>query len=207
MDAIIECYKGKCGLPCSRHSFVCSGRQRGAWKTDYLPKGCSLTFNKTDERNLRTVLQYRLGGQAIEKTKFNTNTQKTEAVNKSYLRTNPRHITWSRNFAGRIHRSVHQLNCGKANSTLELLQAVDATPAPNSKVITAMKREQSREEYYRDYNKSLTTKQRRAHLRRDRYKLYDEKNAGTVPVTYSKGLTDPRLKLYKKTDHSYSKFS
>ena len=73
-DAIIECYRGACGKPCRRYSFVCGGAITKCWDKSYLPKGVALNISDIDETKLRMCISHRLGKAALAKTKFNTNT-------------------------------------------------------------------------------------------------------------------------------------
>ena len=110
VDAIIACYSGRCGKPCSQHSLVCAGLQSKRWNhTSYtrFMRGDSLQPSDSDIRMLRSAIEIRLGPNAVKSQEFNTNTQMSEATNRTFSRTNPKGVTFSKNFESRIHSTVH----------------------------------------------------------------------------------------------------
>ena len=109
-----------------KHSLVCSGRKKGAWKAKFLPSGSTLKPNEDDLRKVRDCFQLRLAPDALNKTKLNTNTQKNESVNRTITKTNPKFSTWTSTLAGRIHGAVHMRNCGVDKSIRQRCSAVGA---------------------------------------------------------------------------------
>ena len=120
-DSVVECYHGNHAI-CNTYSFVCIAKTNTTWlqRSDYLyadftvkPGGDSLVM-------LRKCVEYRLGQGMLEKTRLNTNTQKCEATNRSFQRSLPKYLTFSRIFSGRSHslgESVFKL-CKAAGSTI-----------------------------------------------------------------------------------------
>jgi hypothetical protein len=207
-DAIINCYRGDCGKSCRRHSLVCGGSKLKRWQRFQLP---SLNIEKDDELILRKIISMRLGRDAIIKTRRNSSTQKTEAVHRSYSSTNPKSITCSRNFPGRIHTAVHKLNSGIAKSTIERCRAVGAPLTPGSKVVQTLKQEEKRERYQAHRKKQQDYRTRRCSLRCERYNLHEQKTQSNE-ITYQSGMMEnlqtirlPRLPKKAKTDHNYVK--
>ena len=88
IDAIIDCYDGICGTNCRKHSFCCKGRKRSKWDHSYL-NDCNrpLCLSENDKQQIRVTLNTRLGKDAVEKTRFNTNTQYSEAAHRAYTST------------------------------------------------------------------------------------------------------------------------
>ena len=130
VDAIISCYRGN-HASCSKHSFMCDG-DKNKWKAPFLKKDTIIKCTKKDEASLRNCLNYRLGRQILNDTKFHTNTQKSEATNRVYNLRNPRNLTFARNCSGRIHSAVHQINNGPSQSLCLQLEAVGAPITANS---------------------------------------------------------------------------
>ena len=98
-DCLVQCYSGNCRL-CMSYSLVCKGDSMRS----YLPKEHSKVFmSLEDKQKLRTCLALRFSRAAIESTKFNSNTQKCEAVNRAYIKSVPKSVTYSRNYLSLIH--------------------------------------------------------------------------------------------------------
>lgn len=215
-DAIIECYKGHHQL-CKKHSFVCDGSLTGKWNATFLPENCDITPTRKDESLLRECIDYRIGQKTVTDTMFLTNTQKSEGVNRAFSLRNPKNTTYSRNFSGRIHSAVHQMNNGPGQSLSLQLQAVGAPITPGSRIARQLKQKQKRHAYIKNYLRSKYARLRRCKLRIYKYKLYDmqSKKKSSV-VHYKKGLIDntkdnsiktvkPATRGQAITDHSYCK--
>ena len=127
VDAILLCYTGE-HSSYVRNSYACTGRKKGIWKVSFLPVGVYLTPSSSDLHKLRSLVmyRYRLGRPAIQATKFKTDTQRVESVNRAYSRTNPKNVTWSRTVPARMYSAAHMLNLGFGNSTLSRLEALGA---------------------------------------------------------------------------------
>lgn len=202
-DAIVNCYRGNHGS-CKKHSYACGGKFKNLWPISFLPHGLSLQINGQDETRLRELIGLRLGVKAVEMTKFNTNTQKCESVNRAFSRTNPKNITWSRTVSGRIHTAVHMLNSGFANSTVKRLEAVGAPLSRGTRVIQQLKTVQRRTQYYRDYKKTLKYKYSRAQSRYKLYRLHKNVTSVKKPRTYKRDCEISKVQNHSM-DHSYSK--
>ena len=169
MDAIISCYQGN-HASCSKHSFVCDG-DKNKWKAPFLKKDTIIKCTQKDEASLRNCLNYRLGRQILNDTKFNTNRQKSEAANRVYNLRNPRNLTFARNFSGRIHSAVHQINNGPSQSLCLHLEAIGAPITANSRVAHQLKSKGKKHRYNKDYKKTEYAKTRRSTLRINKYRL------------------------------------
>jgi len=109
VDANIACYSGRCGKPCSQHSLVCAGLQTKRWNhTSYtrFMRGDSLQPSDSDIRMLRSAIEIRLGRNAVKSQEFNTNTQMSEATNRTFSRTNLKVVP-----SVRILRAVFTVQC------------------------------------------------------------------------------------------------
>lgn len=191
-DAIIECYQGNC-TTCKRHSFVCKGPQH-SWKRPYLDNRIykSEFINPTDGDKilLKKCLDIRLGQNAIPKTQLNTNQNKCEGANRGLMKGNPKHLTFPRNFPGRVHACVHSMNNGPGTSLSKLCAAVGAPITPHSNVTTALEQMDLTKIRNKETKKGTKYKQHRAQLREEKYKHYDIAKA---EACYSTGLADKNM--------------
>ena len=119
-------------------------------------------------------VDYSLGTKILQKTKFNTNTQKCEAVNRCLRQSLPEH-TFSRNFVGRAHSTIHSINNGPAESVLQLSQNMVCSFSPGSKVVKSMKQMQENRCRHRLRKKSIKYKNKikRCQTRKSLYALYE----------------------------------
>ena len=138
-DSVVECYHGNHAL-CNIYSFVCMAKTNTTWlqRSHYLhadftvkPGGDSLVM-------LRKCVEYHLGQGMLEKTRLNTNTQKCEATNRSFRRSLPKYLTFARNFSGRTHSAVHNINNGPAESVFKLCKAAGSTIHGGTRVCQAL---------------------------------------------------------------------
>ncbi|KAK3596404.1 hypothetical protein CHS0354_019003 [Potamilus streckersoni] len=148
VDAIVQCYQGDHSL-CTDNSYAC----KGDWleKSPYLPFSFKEHVTKQSEGILRDCINYRLGPLNLEKTKFNTNSQKVEAANRVLRRSLPRNITWTRNFPGRAHSAVHSLNNGPGESILKLCNAIGCSIKSGTRVAQTLAQEQKFFTRYKAY--------------------------------------------------------
>ena len=169
IDAVIKCYSGDCSL-CSKHSFVCSGKSHRF----LLPLYTKLNFtNPEDIQLFRACLNYRLGRKAVDLTQLNSNTQKVESVNRTYQKTNPKTVTWIRNFPSRIHSAVHLRNNSFAKSTQSKMSSLGLRPSP--RIIEYLQRKDSSIKTRLLYNKSTKHRKFLYQKRKNIYALYDMK--------------------------------
>ncbi|XP_041347196.1 uncharacterized protein LOC121367109, partial [Gigantopelta aegis] len=166
IDSIVACVSGNCSTLCQRHSFVCSGRRIKAWKPAYLPADSVLKMKEGDKELLRKCLELRLGKTALLKTKLNTNTQKVESVNRAYTRTNPKQVTFYRNFEARIHSAAHMLNKGILKSTVTRCQLVGAPLTGRIHALAELKARECEDRYHATRKKTTRYRSRRNYLRK-----------------------------------------
>ena len=208
-DAIIACYNNECGSTCKKYSLVCGGRKAKKFKNPYYNTlRWPLNITAADEKKLRQMISIRLGPSALKSTHKATSTQKAEAINRSYNRTNPKNITFSRNFSSRIHSAVHLVNNGLSCSIVKKTQAVGAPITAGSKVAKSLLSASRREQYKKLNSKSNKSKVNRALCRARRYKLYDKKiETNSSKKTYYRKDANIAELLPKKTfkEHNYSK--
>jgi hypothetical protein len=192
VDAIIDCYQGNCEN-CSKHSYVCKGPNK-PWprpylntKQDYKSQVSFIQPNSDDITKLRNAIEIRLGQEAISKTFLNTNQNKCEAVNRGLSKGVPKHITFTRNYPGRVHACIHAMNNLPGTSICQLCQVVGAPIAPRSGVSRALERLDIIKTADQKRKKSEDYKEKRAKLRQDRYIHHDFKLA---EMCYSKEQAD-----------------
>ena len=134
IETILMCYKGYCGYSCKVNSFVCAGLPHNHWQKSYIARGEIFKMTCDDVDKIEKCIKILLGPQSLNMVRFLTSTQKSEAVNRSHRRCNPKNVTHSRNFAGRAHISAHMRNHGFANSALLVTQNLGAGVTPGSSV-------------------------------------------------------------------------
>jgi hypothetical protein len=195
-SAIIKCYQGNCSL-CRQHSFVCPD----SWDSSYLPGHFEIYPSSSDETQLLKCIKMRLGEEALRKTYLKTSTQKCEAFNRTLSRTNPKILTFKRNFAGRIHSAAHLVNCGIASSTIQKCARVGAPLQTGTRVVTQLQKEEKRIQYIREKMKSTAYRHRRQENRKKRYQSYFVKKE---KIQYRKGLCDECPAMQ---DHEYAAIS
>jgi hypothetical protein len=101
IETILMCYKGYCGYSCRVNSFVCVGLPHNHWQKSYIARGATFKMTCDDVDKIEKCIKILLGPQSLNMVRFLTSTQKSEAVNRSHRRCNPKNVTHSRNFAGR----------------------------------------------------------------------------------------------------------
>ena len=195
IDCIEHCYGGDCSL-CEKYSFTCRGGEK------YLmPPSIELDFSDDRDRHiLRELLNFRLGRKAVLLCKFNSNTQKVESVNRTYQKTNPKLVTWTRNFRGRIHSGVHLRNNGIKNSTLAKMKHLGIEPTTS--VVKELERMEKKQKLRLDCKKTVAYRRRLKVRIISRYRKYDRSKAAKLCSHYKKGITMPSLSF---GEHSYCK--
>ena len=201
-EAIAACYQGN-HAKCIKHSLACKGGKKN-WvqRSPYLEQFSNFKIIASDENTeyLLKCINYRLGPSMLRKTKFNTNSQKSEAVNKCLRRSLPRDTTFGRNFAGRAHSAVHSVNLGAAESIVTLTEKLGCAPTPRSKVAVALKKKRDKQIMHAEYKLTPKYKANRASKTRKMFRLHEKKNK---EAQYSKGM----LLRHKQQapEHNYSK--
>ena len=194
INAIILCYQGDHSL-CVRHSYACTGLKKGTWKVSFLPAGVYLTPSVSDLEKLKHLVMYRLGQPAIQATRFKTDTQRVESVNRSYSRTNPKNVTWCRNVTGRLHSAVHMLNLGFGNSTLARLETLGAPITHGSTQVKQLRSVTTQFEYNKKYTGSIKYKQARRERRHTLEWLHRHKKS-KGRVSYKRDCDNQKLLNY-----------
>ena len=211
-EMVVSCLQGN-HTHCRKQSLVCQGveSERRVWRYSYLPPSTRLNCTTGDVEMLRECVRYRLSKKTLEQTKFNTNTQKVEAVNRAYSLRNPKNITSSRNFHGRIHSTALEVNRGTGEAIVMQAEAVGAPIVPGSPVAHQLYTIQKSGSDLKQYKRTEQHKRRRCERRFARYRLYDAKKHS---VDYESGLLDSESVRSKPKnisnapscyDHSYCK--
>ena len=206
-DALIQCYGGKCGTLCSKYSLLCKGTKTRKWKHEYMQFMYGkksgekiLEMTEADEDVLRAIIAMRFSPKAIQMTRFNTNTQKSESVNRVFTRTNPKQVTFKRNFPGRVHSGVHLSNHGIGESTILKCEKAGAPIVKGSKVARMLRSEQTSEKRRSSYHASPKAKMQRKLARRKQYARYSRK---CEQDTYRKNMLD-NIQFTLRKEHTYA---
>ncbi len=208
-DAVLQCTLGNHSL-CKKYSFVCTGRKRRLWKREFLPQSIVLCPCEEDIEKLRAVIEYRLSKQAVLSVKQNKHTQKCEAVNRAYTRSNPKHITFTRNFKSRVHAAAHLLNNDLASSVLKKCESIRAPLPHGSKPVKRLISDAKTIKQMKDVGNSDRHRKQRACRRKLNYKIYDKCKAQEAEC-YEKNRFDNmsdearKAKKKKKPDHCYAR--
>lgn len=204
-DAIVNCIQGD-HSDCRKHSFACKG-PRKPYKFKYLNSSIKLLCSTKDLGVLRDCLLFRLSRAAVMSTRFNTSTQKTEAVNRAYSLRNPKNLTFSRNYKLRVHSTAHQVNNGHGDSMRKQCKAVGSPIVARSRVDRNLQAKQQRQQYQSVYRKTQQFKTNRSNKRINKYKLYDNKEEH--PTYQSELLNFDTINENKKRNkyaiHTYCK--
>ena len=203
IDAVMECVQGICGKKCRKNS-ACSGRVRGRfhWRhrrftaQRYVP----IELTESDKQALKVCLSIRLGKEAVDMQRFNTSTQKSESVHRTFSKTNPRQLTSKRNFPARIHSGINIRNYGLPRSTLLKCQAAGALHTRGTIVARKLAMRERVGEMRKAWTSSHRHRQSRLRCKAALYRAYLRK---TAKETYKKDM----LAVSKKSvqsEHSYA---
>ena len=189
-EATIQCYKGNCTL-CETDSLVCNGKEGKPWPKLFVPadlKG-GIIMTPDDEELLRSLINFRLGPEALNKVYCQSSTQKNEAFNRSLQKYNPKLVTFPRMWTGRVHSTVLNLNEGFKKASEQLLECAGHKISEDVKQLIC-KRDQ-KIKFHQAHQKKYSVKVRRIQ-RRAQWKTLHEKTRGdcTEPG-YSKGKELP----------------
>lgn len=215
-DAIVDCYRGCC-QSCEEHSYVCSQEKPCFRKyldinPDLRRKRAFIHPQSEDLTKLRSLIAIRLGPGAIYKTMTNSTQNKCEAANRGIKKAVPGHITYRRNYRGRVHSAVHSMNHGIGKSTIELCEAASAPIGDTSSVKKALQSMDKRSTYQQQYKKSIEYKERRRSRIQENFKMYDKKKESQQGYSRYGALQDvvpalyvpPRRVVPPLEDHGYS---
>lgn len=190
---LIQCYQGDCSQ-CNEYSYVCGSKHgEHRWDKPYVMRDCLINPTSEDEVLLLSCIAVRLGPSAIRSTKLNTNSQKSEAIHRSYSRCNPKIVTFSRNFPSRIHSATHLVNSGIGTSTKQKCAAVGSPIFDGTRVSRQLQVNEKRTLYHSNRQKTELYKVRRSGFMRKKFSSYQNK---IDELHYAKGLLD--------TDHDYA---
>ena len=141
-------------------------------------------MKKTDCVVLRAILGKRLGQDGVSKTWKGDTTQKVEALHRMYIKTNPKSVTYIRNYRARILRSVLVNNLGFDNSTTLILQKVGHSIC--GKVTQKMKAWQRQRNKNALYHKKAKYRKTRIKKTEGQYWFYGKK--GEIGNKYKKNV-------------------
>ena len=200
-EAIVSCYEGDHTL-CVMHSFVCGGTDETKWTKPHLPEDMKdLDMTDEDKGVIRQMIKFRIGPAAVSLTRYNTTSQKSEAVNRAINKMNPKDITKSRNFEGSVHSAVLNVNNRKSNAIAMKAEAMGVPITPRSRVARQLLAEDKQDLKEKHRQKTSKFKQARYQRQMERYKLYDAKH-NLDTDTYKKDLLDADI---IETDHNYAR--
>lgn len=198
--AIIDCYSGKCGETCQKYSYVCKGTASNHWERQYIPGGGFIRLDSQSDRNkVLALINLRLRPKILSETKYDCSTQKTEAVHKAYRKSDPKGITYTRNFTNRTLSAVSRVNDGIGSSTLRKLETIGAPRTPGNRAAKTLKSIDTRNKYHAKRQNSAHYKLRRSENKLKNFRSYD--NLKDISTVYKKGLTDVNVVI----DHEYTK--
>ena len=124
VEAVLMCYKGNCDQ-CSISKTACEG---GASSDNWVTNSKQLQqlklgpFNltATDEAHIRDILNMVMGPEGVDKTRFLTNTQLNEAVNRALSACLPKNVKLYRTLRGRVARVCEKHNYGPGQATARI---------------------------------------------------------------------------------------
>ena len=123
-EAIIMCYQGDCTM-CAKHSLCCDPEAKRPWPKLFVPdfarNGLKMTDDDMDQ--LEMLIALRLGPEAIKVSYVITDTQKNEAFNRSLQKYNPKTVTCTKSWTGRVHASVLNINEGFQEASRQIMEA------------------------------------------------------------------------------------
>jgi len=207
LQATVKCYAGDCSM-CRRHSLVCGGGPSNCWwfRSMYLGPNqvTSLEMNENDKFILTEVLKIRLSEEAVTLTRFNTNTQKCEAVNRSISVSLPKNVNYGRNAMGRLSSVVLRNNMGIKKSTE--LKAESLGAPLSARTQQSLKQMQNEYTYHKTYRQRPEVIKRTLLSRGQQiYEHSRYKRTRSGQSGYRKGQLDPHLPCHLvQMDHTYS---
>lgn len=97
------CYRCHC---CDSQSFVCRGLPENCWPKEYLPPHARKLQSTEDQDTLRHSVNYRFSRNTSNR--YETNAQKSEAIQRGYSKSNPKNKTCFADFEPHIFFSRTQ---------------------------------------------------------------------------------------------------
>lgn len=206
--AVISCYEGNCGELCDKYSFVCHPRDQKPWQHDYLQEGETLNISAKDRTILKKICDWRLSAESVEKTRNNTNTQKSEAINRSIRHVLPKGVLRKRTSEGRLHSAIHSVNNGVGRSVLMKLKAQGIRVTKDNRVFSAFVKAQNRQKYHKQRQKSEQYKARRRYFRKTMYAKCRNRDDTVAKKCYAKSMMDledmQRVTQVISAEHTYA---
>lgn len=187
VEAMKMCYVGDHSL-CNIQSAVCKGLENDNWivKSTFLRRNFKLKLDSPKYmKTFEECIEYRLGQKMLEKTKYNTNTQKVESVNKVIRRSLPKSITFPRCFPGRAHSAIFASNNGPGESIVKLCEETGCPIPSNSKVAAALLTAQKESDKGKERAKSMKRKKTRKFTAKRKFKIHENQQE---IVNYRKGM-------------------
>lgn len=202
LEATLKCYSGDCSM-CRRYAQVCDGGLTNNWWRRSMHLATSrlteLHMTPSDKHLMLEILKMRLSEEAFMDMRFNTNTQKNEAVNRSLSVALPKNVNYSRNMPARVASTVHRVNNTLGESTINKCENVGVKLSPLVK--KSLRQMGKEEEYHKTYQKRPEIKNR---VVRQLGKAINEhkryKETGEIQPDYEKGQLDRPY-----GDHTYTK--
>ena len=202
VDCLVRCYQGNHSL-CRRTSFVCRPHYRWATHSPYIKKDFVMHLNEEDEKTFRALCNYRIGKINLDFMATLQSTQKCEAVNRGLSACNSKNVTFSRNYAGRMHSAAAQVNRGPGVAMYDQLSATGLRPSAGTRVVRRLLKWNRESDRRREYGRSLKYKVRRYMKKLYLFRKHNEKKEKD---TYRPGMVYEEENLPDAlTDHSYPK--
>ncbi|VDI03769.1 Hypothetical predicted protein [Mytilus galloprovincialis] len=135
LDMAARCQAESTMLPLINSIWTLYGNSLKTWteKSAYLKNNFKLNKSENTAALLRECVKYRLGPTMLNRTCKNTNTQKAEATNRAIRATVPSNVTFTRNYKGRVHTAIHNVNNGPGESIVKLCKAAGVPIGPGSR--------------------------------------------------------------------------
>ncbi|CAG2251507.1 unnamed protein product [Mytilus edulis] len=170
-------------------------------KSAYLKNNFKLNKSENTAALLRECVKYRLGPTMLNRTCKNTNTQKAEATNRAIRATVPSNVTFTRNYKGRVHTAIHNVNNGPGESIVKLCKAAGVPINQEVVLPTGLKNIQQHNEKHKLYKQSKQYTDQRCSKKHELYKIYDEYQE---EKDYEKNKLLPTKRLAAKQPQEYS---
>ena len=197
LETTVACYGGDC-TGCRRNGIVCGGGKRKNWwaRSHYLGSNGikHLNVQEGDEDIIRALLLLRLGVESLRLTRFNTNTNKNEAINRGLSVSLPKNVNFSRNAPGRMHSAIHRMNHGEGNSLVHKTEHLGCPLSQGGRVARAVRQLQLNNTYHRSYIRQSLTRRRMLNNKLRRMKAFlTAKYRKRIRPDYQKGQLDPSI--------------
>ena len=156
-SAIVHCIQGNCNSKCRDHSLVCQGLGKEESRKAMLGE-----HNELSGKNLRIAkerIETYFEKDRIAQVFMQIDTNINEAMHRGYGRTNPKTLSHSRNYFGRISREIIHFNEGIAVAAQMVNDEIGHKTCQTVK--DKLEKEQKLKEYHTMYAKKESTSRRR----------------------------------------------